>query len=77
MQTTLQIRFLSTFSLKYGRIEQRNNDVETHIPREDSYISIQKYYTLVQFEVIQTNESLYADGMENHLINLGTFTLIL
>ena len=57
--------------------EQRNTEVEIHIAREDSYISMQNFHTLVRFEVIEINDSLYADSMENHLINHGTFTLLL
>ena len=52
-----------------------NSNITIHIPREDSYISLQNSYVLVEFELTHNDDTKYVDGNEISLVNLGPIAM--
>ena len=52
-------------------INNNNSNVTIHVPREDSYISLQNSYIVLDFEVTHNDSTKYVDGDEISLVNLG------
>ena len=56
-------------------VNNNNSNITIHIPREDSYISLQNSYILIDFEVTHDDDTKYAIGDEISLVNLGPVAL--
>ena len=52
-------------------MNNNNSNITINIPREDSYISLQNSYILIEFEVTHNDDTKYADNNEISLVNLG------
>ena len=56
-------------------VNNNNSNITINIPREDSYISLQNSYILINFEVTRVDDTKYVDGNEISLVNLGPVAL--
>ena len=56
-------------------VNNNNSSITINLPREDSYISLQKSYILIDFEVTHVDDTKYVDGNEISLVNLGPVAL--
>ena len=56
-------------------VNNNNSNITINIPREDSYISLQNSYILIDFEVTRNDDTKYVDANEISLVNLGPVAL--
>ena len=56
-------------------VNNNNSNITINLPREDSYISLQKSYILIDFEVTHVDDTKYANGDVISLVNLGPVAL--
>ena len=56
-------------------VNNNNSNITINIPREDSYISLQNSYILIDFEVTHDDDTKYINGNEISLVNLGPVAL--
>ena len=56
-------------------VNNNNSNISIHIPREDTYISLQISYILIDFEVTHDDNTRNIDGNEISLVNLGPIAL--
>ena len=45
-------------------VNNNNSNITINLPREDSYISLQNSYILIDFEVTHDDDTKYVDGDE-------------
>ena len=52
-------------------VNNNNSNITINLHREDSYISLQNSYILINFEVTHNDDTKYANGDAISLVNLG------
>ena len=55
---------------------KNNSNISISLPREDAYICLQHSFISVDFEVLENDNTRYANGDEVSLVNFGPFALL-
>ena len=70
-----KIDFIKYSPSGLATINTSNSNVSIFFPREDAYICLQNSYISLEFEVLQNDDTSYADGDQISFVNFGPVAL--
>ena len=70
-----KIDFIKYSPSSLATINNNNSNISIIFPREDAYICLQNSYISLEFEVLENDDTRYADGDQISLVNFGPVAL--